>query len=252
MHRPLSCNFRWVNAFGNKLVAYRPGEIVRATQDDDGAVHRWCGSSGVSASCLHAALSGQPCRVHSYAGAPVKVDAEDASLQVQMLEAACQPHAESQHAALAVLATMQLSPTTSNALVHHLLHLWLHSLPGNVALLYFVYEQVDVKPRWLRTFIDIWAQAARRHLCVPCQEGGITCRPVVVPDERPAPTSKVAMQMPVRMCCNMCGTATRTSLTVPSPNCLTSTRLTTGLWKTRRARRKQVRLLRHLPVAALS
>lgn len=263
MQQHTSCNFRWVYAFGNqKLVAYRPGELVRAIRREDGGVERCCGTGSLGVTCLRAMLEDKTCRLHLSLPSAKHVDAQSTvSLEKDLLDAMCQSRGNSQNAALAVLASMELSESTTNAMLQHLMHLWLHNQPINVTLLYFVEEQVHIKPSGLRTFIKLWARAAQQYLCPACVQNNISCQALLPPpplqeQHGRALKAKMVMRMPVNMCCNVCGVTTQELITAPSPmlplNSLMLTPPTNASWRARRIRKQVRRPRHHLIVAALS
>lgn len=263
MHRRNFCRFQWVYLFGTNLVAYKPGQVTLATlQDNEPRLRRCTGTCGIAAACLRAFLQGVTCHVHqSYASvSPVKGVGEDttdtASTQAQMVDMVAQPFADSQNVALQVLGTLELSALTEHALVKHLLTCWLEKRHVNVNLLYFVQTLVQDKHGWLNAFIDTWARAAQTCVCAKCGDRGVACHTVYSarsPAEHPGPVSKLVLQVPVTLRCNMCSAATRTTINVssfrrhhwtsprPTPVCMTT-----------RHRKPFVRRRPRLLVAALS
>lgn len=220
MHRRDCCHFDWVYLFGDKhVVAYKPGQLVQATQSENGQqLHRLTGTNGMSVKCLHAFLQGSTCQVHKHITGPAGAKADDPALQEQMMACVMQPYADTQNVALEVLATMQLSEQTKDAFIQYLLKMWLKNEWVNRNLLYFVHAHVQVKPGWVSKFIDTWARTAQTFVCDACSEGDVSC--VLLHTARPDMASpvpaKLSMQAVVSLRCNMCGGTTRTAISIPS------------------------------------
>lgn len=224
MYRRNDCNFQWVYMFGNKhVVAYKPGELMRAQMTREGDTHltRSTGTSGLSVTCLRAFMRGFVCRVHGMAGVgamlsdvPDPVDDLEA-VQKQMVQMAQEPCADSQNVSLTVLATLELSDDTKDILIKHVLESWCQQKHVNANLLYFV--QTFEKPTWAGAFIDAWADASQTFVCDACAERKVTCLTLYRTQRRTKRSTlpHVSMQMPVDLRCNMCFSLDRTYVTVP-------------------------------------